>query len=69
MGLRGGPVPLLKSDRRIDGRVGRGTMFDFIMTDPYPAGDPRTNYSLQVVSQLIAVLRDPTEQTPVLLVS
>jgi len=41
---------------------------DFIMTDPYPAGDPRTNYSLQVVSPLIATLRDPTARTPTLLV-
>jgi len=41
---------------------------DFIMTDPYPAGDPRTNYSLQTVSPLIATLRDPTGHTPTLFV-
>ena len=41
---------------------------DFLTTDPYPAGDPRTNYSLQVVSPLIATLRDPAGRTPVLLV-
>jgi len=41
---------------------------DFLMTDPYPAGDPRTNYSLQIVSPLTAVLRDPAGHVPLLLV-
>ena len=41
---------------------------DFIMTDPYPAGDPLTNYSLQIVSPLIATLNDPSRHVPTILI-
>jgi len=59
-----------QSDCAIHGNHARKfqRVFDFTMSDPYPISEAGDNYTLQMVSPIMATMHDPTRRVPTMLV-